>query len=70
MSKSAVKMDIDFCNILIKKRSLRFDYKEAKVIKMHSCSEFSRDKMNALFFSKIIIFNFCNFLFTFIYRMY
>lgn len=25
-------MDIDFCNNLIKKRSLRFDYEEAKVI--------------------------------------
>lgn len=33
MSNSEVRMDIDFCNILIKKRSLRFDYKEAKVKK-------------------------------------
>lgn len=31
MLKCAVTIDIDFCNILIKKRSLRFDYAEAKV---------------------------------------
>lgn len=33
MSCSKIRMDIDFCNILIKKRSLRFDYEEAKVTK-------------------------------------
>lgn len=31
--KSGIRIDIDFCNILIKKRSLRFDYAEAKVIR-------------------------------------
>jgi len=35
MFSNAIRMDIDFCNILIKKRSLRFDYKEAKVISNH-----------------------------------
>lgn len=30
IDKNKVRVDIDFCNILIKKRSLRFDYEEAK----------------------------------------
>ncbi|XP_050440368.1 pentatricopeptide repeat-containing protein 1, mitochondrial [Adelges cooleyi] len=30
LSKSKVRFDIDFCNILIKKRSMRCDYEEAK----------------------------------------
>lgn len=32
MFNNTVKIDIDFCNILIKKRSFRFDYEEAKVM--------------------------------------
>ncbi|XP_050535202.1 pentatricopeptide repeat-containing protein 1, mitochondrial isoform X2 [Daktulosphaira vitifoliae] len=44
ISKSDIQLDIDFCNILIKKRSLRCDYEEAKnVLSLISSEDLSVD---------------------------